>query len=103
MVFRFRILGLTGQICSGKTTAAQYLHSKYNATVIEIDKVNREVLETEEVRREIRKKFGDEVFAENNTLDRLKMRQLIYNDPKEKKYLKKLHIQRCLNYYFPKF
>ena len=74
---KLRLIGLTGQICSGKSTVSEYLASKYKASIIDVDKLNREVLEMDEVKKEIRRKFGDEVFNDKNELDRMKMRKII--------------------------
>jgi dephospho-CoA kinase len=83
---RMRVMGLTGQISSGKSTVGKYLESKYNAKIIDIDKLNKEVLEDEEVKKQIRFKFGDDVFN-NGVLDKLKMREIIFSDEKKKKAL----------------
>jgi dephospho-CoA kinase len=86
---RMRVMGLTGQISSGKSSVGKYLESKYNAKIIDIDKLNREVLEEEDVKKEIRYKFGDDVFN-NGVLDRLKMREIIFSDDKKRKTLEGL-------------
>jgi dephospho-CoA kinase len=80
-------MGLTGQICSGKSTAAKYLEEKYKAKVINIDKLNKEVLEMEVVKKEIRKNFGDDVYNDKNELNKKKMREIIYSDPTKKRIL----------------
>lgn len=87
---KLRVMGLTGQICSGKSSVARYLNEKYKAVVIEIDKLNRDVLEMEEVKKEIRRGFGDDVFDENNNLNKLEMRRIIYSDEKKKRLLEKI-------------
>jgi dephospho-CoA kinase len=87
---KLRVMGLTGQICSGKSTVSKYLRDKYKACVIDIDKLNREVLEIDEVKKEIRRNFGDDVFTNENELDRLKMRQIIYAEPNKKKLLERI-------------
>jgi dephospho-CoA kinase len=84
---RLRFIGLTGQISSGKSTVAHYLETKYQASVIDIDKLNREVLEDPQVKSEIRKAFGDDVFDKDNNLKKLEMRKIIFNDVNKKKKL----------------
>jgi dephospho-CoA kinase len=109
---KLRVMGLTGQICSGKSTVGKYLEQKYKACVIDIDKLNREVLEMPEVKKEIRLSFGDEVFKEeevdntgntinntnntknSSTLDKLKMRSIIFSDPEKRKKLEKITHKR---------
>jgi dephospho-CoA kinase len=87
---RLRVLGLTGQICSGKSTVSRYLEMRYKACVIDVDSLNREVLERQDVLVSIRKMFGDEVFDEGNKLDKLKMRKIIYNDVSKRKGLERI-------------
>jgi dephospho-CoA kinase len=87
---RLRVMGLTGQICSGKSTVAKFLTEKYKAHVIDIDKLNRDVLEYDEVKKEIRKKFGDDVFDEKNQLYRMKMRKIIFSDIEKRRQLEKI-------------
>jgi len=87
---RIRVMGLTGHICSGKSTVAKYLREKYNAVVIDMDKLNREVLDYDYVKKEIRKKFGDEVFDDKNRLDRLKMRKLVFSDREKRRQLENI-------------
>lgn len=87
---KFRIYGITGQIASGKSTVSIYLREKYNACVIDIDKMNKEVLEEKEVKSEIRVKFGDEVFDEFGNLKKLEMRKIIFSDISKKKQLEKI-------------
>jgi len=83
-------MGLTGQICSGKSTVSKYLQSNYNAKIIDVDLVNREVLEMDYVKKEIRRTFGDDVFTEENELNRQKMREIIYSDQNKKRLLEKI-------------
>jgi len=84
---RLRIIGLTGQVCSGKSTTAKYLREKHGASVIIVDDINKEVLSRPYVLKEIRDKFGDEVFFENGDLNKLKMREIIFKDLKKRKEL----------------
>lgn len=87
---RLRLIGLTGQVCSGKTSVCNYLLNKYDCSIIEIDKLNREVLERQETKNQIRKIFGDDVFDEDGNLLRMELRKIIYSDPKKKKQLEKI-------------
>ena len=84
---RLRVAGLTGQICSGKSTVAKYLTDKYKAYVIDIDELNRKVLDNDVVKTKIRKIFGDDVYDDKNQLDKLKMRRIIFADQEKKKML----------------
>jgi dephospho-CoA kinase len=87
---RLRFIGLTGQISSGKSTVAHYLENKYQAAIIDVDKLNKEVLEDQKVKAEIRKIFGDDVFDQENNLKKLEMRKIIFNDINKKRKLESI-------------
>ena len=89
IIDRLSILGITGQICSGKSTVCDYLKKNYGAIIINIDHINSEVLSQPNVLNEIRKKLGDEVF-ENGVLNKKKVREIIYKDKNKKKALEKI-------------
>ena len=99
------IVGITGQICSGKSTMVQYLRDKYKASVIEIDQLNREVLKRKEVIRAIEKKFGDEVFTiDENTnqkvLNKQKINEIIFKNSQKKKQLERItHFRVFLSFF----
>ena len=40
----FHVYGITGQICSGKTSACEYLKKRYKASIISLDEINRKIL-----------------------------------------------------------
>lgn len=87
---KLSLIGITGQIASGKSTVTEYLKKKYNATIINIDEINREVLSRKEVLDQIEKVFGNSVMNyENNlrTLDKQTIKKLIFEDPKKRKQL----------------
>ena len=87
---KLSLIGITGQIASGKSTVTEYLKKKYNATIINIDEINREVLSRKEVLDQIEKVFGNSVMKyENNlrTLDKQTIKKLIFEEPKKRKQL----------------
>ncbi len=76
----FRV-GLTGGIASGKTTVADLLAS-HGAQIIDTDIIAREVVEPGmPALDEIRAAFGDDVFHEDERLDRRALRSRIFADP----------------------
>jgi len=84
------ILGVTGGIGSGKTTAADYLHSKYRLQMIDADVVAREVVEPgEPALEEIAEHFGANILLDGH-LNRAELRKLIFDQPEEKIWLEKL-------------
>ncbi len=79
-------VALTGGIGSGKSLAGEYFEL-IGATVIDSDQLAREVVERgTEGFDEIVVAFGDEILRDGN-LDRAKLAQLIFDDPKAKSTL----------------
>ena len=66
---KLRIIGLSGQICSGKTTAAEFFRHKYNAVIIDYKEILISVLRKPDVRVNIRKDFGDQLFKNIKNLE----------------------------------
>jgi dephospho-CoA kinase len=81
-----RIIGLTGGIGSGKTTVANYIHSKGIPVYIS-DLEAKKVMELPEVITEIESNFGESVVTENRTLDREKLASIVFNDQDKLKLL----------------
>ena len=87
-----RIVGLTGGIATGKTTVASFL-AKKGAAVIDADQLARAVVEPgAPALAEITALFGDETLLPDGSLDRKKMRLLVFgNDTKRRQLESILH------------
>jgi dephospho-CoA kinase len=73
-------IGLTGGIASGKSTVAD-IFSGLGAPVIDTDIVAREVVEPgEPALGQIQHEFGNTVIADDGTLDRARLRQIVFAD-----------------------
>jgi dephospho-CoA kinase len=73
-------VGLTGGIASGKSTVAA-MFVELGARLIDTDVIAREVVAPGgPVLESIEKAFGKEAFDENGDLDRLKLREKIFED-----------------------
>jgi dephospho-CoA kinase len=82
-----KLVGLTGGIASGKSAVAKILE-RLGATVINADDLAREVVEPGKVAwQEIVDAFGTGVLQPDQTLDRQKLRTLIFRDPEGRKKL----------------
>jgi dephospho-CoA kinase len=93
---KLKVHGITGQICSGKTTMSKYIETNYNAKVINLDNLNREVLLETSVQNKIRKYFGSEVFNSQGELNKTKMRELIFSNDKNRKLLEDITMPRIV-------
>ncbi|HSQ13128.1 MAG TPA: dephospho-CoA kinase [Candidatus Deferrimicrobium sp.] len=82
-----KLVGLTGGIASGKSTVAKIL-TKLGAAIVDADVLSREVVAPgHEGWKEIVGNFGSEVLQTDQTLDRQKLRTLIFNNPDARKQL----------------
>ena len=77
------LVGLTGNIGSGKSTVAQLL-SERGATIIDADVLSRRAVETgTDAHRAIAGRWGTSVLSADGTLDRAALRRLVFSDPAE--------------------
>lgn len=84
MVF---IVGLTGGIGSGKTAVSDYLQT-LDVTVVDADVVAREVVEPGSPGlAQIVEHFGEGILQPDGSLDRAKLRQIVFADTAQKKVL----------------
>lgn len=74
------IVGLTGGIASGKSTASEIL-KKFGAEIIDVDMIAREiVVPGTNALVEIERYFGSEVIQENGELDRKLLGSIVFKD-----------------------
>lgn len=82
-----KLIGLTGGIASGKSTVAAILR-RHGAAVINADDLAREVVEPgRDGWREIVAAFGADVLQSDRTIDRQKLRKIIFSDAAARKKL----------------
>lgn len=83
-------VGLTGGIGSGKSTVAN-LFIQLGAKVISADAISRELTATNSANHNlILRHFGNRVTHEDGTLNRHKLKELIFTDANEKLWLENL-------------
>ncbi len=84
------ILGLTGGIASGKTAAADRLAS-LGATLVDTDLISREVVEPgQPALTQIEQHFGSDVIQDDGHLNRSALRERVFQDPSERRWLETL-------------
>jgi dephospho-CoA kinase len=77
------LVGLTGNIASGKSTVARMLVER-GATVIDADELAREAVEPgTPALTAIRQRWGDAVLDPGGTLDRDALRNVVFSDPEQ--------------------
>jgi len=78
------IVGLTGGIASGKTTATDFF-SRQGVPVIDADVIVHELLSSDETTyNEIAALFGPDILQTDKTIDRKKVRSIIFSDKQKR-------------------
>lgn len=84
------VVGLTGGIGCGKSAVSNRLAEK-NVPIIDADIVAREVVAPgESALQQIAKRFGDEVLLQDGSLNRPKLRDIVFADAKQRTWLEQL-------------
>lgn len=89
----FHVYGITGQICSGKTSACEYLKKRYKAAIVSLDEINHRILERRDIIRQIKKEFGNEVIMYNNgmeSINRSALKKIIFGNKQMRKKLENI-------------
>jgi dephospho-CoA kinase len=80
-----RVIGLTGGIGSGKSTVSKFL-AELGAVIIDADKIGHEsYLPDTETWQKLVKTFGKEILAIDNTIDRMKLGTIVFDNPEKLK------------------
>lgn len=83
-----KVIGITGGIATGKSTAVEYLKTK-GYPIIDSDQIAHQVLESPMILENIKTIFGEKFF-ENGKLNRKIFSNYVFNDKKELKKLEEL-------------
>ncbi|MDW7710317.1 MAG: dephospho-CoA kinase [Deferrisomatales bacterium] len=78
---RVRVIGLTGGIATGKSTASRYFQEA-GVPVVDADLLARRVVEPgQPAWKEIREEFGEGVLRPDGSLNREALAELVFHDP----------------------
>ena len=84
------VVGLTGGIGSGKS-AATAIFEDLGIDVVDADLASREaVLPGSKALDQIQKKFGNEILLEDQSLNRARLREIIFDNSEDKTWLEQL-------------
>ena len=84
------VVGLTGGIGSGKSTAAKHFE-KLGAEVINADVIARDSVSSgSQALLKIKRHFGEKIVDKKGNLERSKLREIIFEDTSEKLWLENL-------------
>ena len=80
-------VGLTGGIAAGKTTLGN-LFAELGVPVVDTDVISRKLLEPGEPGYDqVCDHFGDSIMGTDKVIDRAKLREIVFSNPDEKKWL----------------
>ncbi len=83
-----RIIGLTGGIATGKSTASEYLASRHGLPVLDADVYARQAVEKgSEILDAIARRYSSDILLPSGQLDRQKLGDIIFQDQGEKDWL----------------
>lgn len=81
------LVGLTGGIASGKSAASK-IFKKLGAYIIDADVLAREVVEPlKPAWKDIVKNFGKEILNKDNSINRQKLAEIVFNNKKKRELL----------------
>ena len=84
------VIGVTGGIGSGKTAVTDRFQS-LGVTVVDADLASRVIVEPgRPALAEIEAHFGPNTISEDGTLDRRALREIVFSNPEERKWLEQL-------------
>lgn len=84
------VVGLTGGICSGKSTVGA-LFECLEIDVFDADVIARQLVATNTpALQQITDHFGEKILKPDHSLNRSKLRDIIFSDPTERKWLENL-------------
>src|SRR5205823_9951248 len=84
-------IGITGGICTGKSTFCECLREILPAAkFFNADQAAHDLVELPEVKQEIREKFGRGVFSSDRALNRAKLRAIIFGNATRKRALERI-------------
>ena len=84
MVYKMRVIGITGGIGSGKSLVAKIMTEKHGAYFLNTDRIAKEQMEIGGVSyARVVDFFGDSILAEDGSIDAKKLSKIVFQD-KEK-------------------
>ncbi|MGH7902227.1 MAG: dephospho-CoA kinase [Thermodesulfobacteriota bacterium] len=91
-----KVVGLTGNIASGKTEVAK-IFKDLGAKIIDADQIAREIVKPGEIAwEEIRREFGDKILNSDRTINRLKLGEIVFKDNEKRERLNNITHPRII-------
>lgn len=84
------VLGITGGIGSGKSTATKILSEILNAPILDADIISKQAFSDTEIVSKIKSFFGNDIFDEKNSLNKEELSKTVFGNPKKLLELNKI-------------
>ena len=84
------VLGLSGGIATGKSTADKFFEEK-NIPIVDCDEIAHNIMNVNKPAwKDIKEVFGEKYLNEDQTINRKKLGKLVFNDPTKMKILNEI-------------
>lgn len=90
------LIGITGKSGSGKTFVAEWLKNKLDATLLKFDQISHEVVASNSYKLFVRSNISNDVFDENQNIDRKKLGEIVFNDPQKLELINKFAEEKMI-------
>ncbi len=101
-----RLIGLTGNIGTGKSTVS-WMFGEMGVPVLDADEIAHEVIAPESASwKAIFKRYGRTVIGADEVIDRAKLARIAFQDPIERKFLESIihpHVKEAIEHRVAKF
>ncbi|MBW4665129.1 MAG: dephospho-CoA kinase [Chroococcus sp. CMT-3BRIN-NPC107] len=85
-----RLIGLTGGISTGKSTASKYLETNYKLQILDADIYAREAVKIgSEGLKAIASRYGESILLVDGSLNRQQLGNIVFKQPDERQWLEK--------------
>ncbi|MDI6815439.1 MAG: dephospho-CoA kinase [Dehalococcoidales bacterium] len=85
-----KVIGLTGGIGSGKSTVSRFL-AELGAVILDADRIGHEAFKPDtEIWREVVATFGRQILTPNGDIDRKKLSEIVFGNPKAQAHLNQI-------------
>lgn len=81
-----KVIGITGGVGCGKSAVLAHLKEKYDAKIIEMDKVAHRLMEPgTAVYKQVVSGFGEDILAENGSINRMELGKRVFGEENQEK------------------
>ena len=78
-----KVIGITGSIAAGKSTACRYLEERYGIYRLDADQVGHEMIERPNIVKELTNAFGTAILDTVGRIDRRALGGMVFTDPEK--------------------